>query len=119
MELSSEMIKNLSMDQLELLKELGELAKKEADYTKIIENNRRMSEKVGLARDREDSKCIAEDHEFDNLISVQAIYDREQIKLKIKSVFQALTDNGLGKLGIVKRQTENYGLQANKPDKDV
>lgn len=114
MELTSEMIKKLSMDQLELLKELGELAKKEADYTKIIDDNRRKSEKVGLARNREDSKCITEDHEFDNLISIQAIYDREQIKQKIKSILQTLIDNDLGELGIVKRQAGNYGIKIDK-----
>ena len=110
MELLPETIKSLSMDQLELLKELGELARKEADLTEIIENNRRMAEKAGLGRDREVAKSIMDDQEFDNLLSVQSIFEREQIKEKIKSILKALIDNGLGDLGLIQRQAPNYGV---------
>jgi len=110
MELTPEIITNLSMDQLELLKELGELAKKEADLTEIIENNRRMAEEAGFDRNRESADRIMDDHEFDNLLSVQTIYEREQIKNKIKSIMEALINNKLGNLDLIKRQAANYGI---------
>ena len=110
MELTPETITNLSLDQLELLKELGELAKKEADLTEIIENNRRMAEEAGFARNKEDAKSIMDDHEFDNLLSVQTIYEREQVKNKIKSILEALVNNKLGELDLIKRQAANYGV---------
>ena len=110
MELTPEIITNLSMDQLELLKELGELAKKEADLTEIIENNRRMAEEAGFNRNRESADRIMDDHEFDNLLSVQTIYEREQVKNKIKSIMEALINNKLGDLDLVKRQAANYGV---------
>lgn len=111
MELLPKMIKSLTMDQLELLKELGDLAKKEADLTEIIDNNRRMAEKAGLGRDREVAKRIMDDHEFDNLLSIQSIFEREQVKDKIKSIIKGLIDNGLGDLGLIKRQAPNYGVE--------
>jgi len=110
MELTPEIITNLSMDQLEFLKELGELAKKEADLTEIIENNRRMAEEAGFDRNRENAKRIMDDHEFDNLLSVQTIYEREQVRNKIKSIMEALINNKLGDLDLVKRQAANYGV---------
>jgi len=110
MELTPEIITNLSMDQLEFLKELGELAKKEADLTEIIENNRRMAEEAGFDRNRESADRIMDDHEFDNLLSVQTIYEREQVRNKIKSIMEALINNKLGDLDLVKRQAANYGV---------
>jgi hypothetical protein len=110
MELTPELIIKLNKDQMELLKELGELAKKEAELTKIIDDNRRMAEKVGLGRDREEAKSIMDDHEFDSLLSVQSVYEREQIKTKIRSVIQSLQNSGLGDLDLIKRQAKNYGL---------
>lgn len=117
MKLTPETIKKLSMDQLELLKELGELAKKEADLTKIIEDNRRMAEEAGFARDREMAKSIMDDHEFDNLLSIQTIYEREQIKNKIKSIITAIINNGLGELELIKRQAANYDVELSKDKK--
>ena len=111
MELTPEVIIKLNKDQMELLKELGDLAKKEADLTKIIDDNRRMAEKVGLGRDREEVKSIIDDQEFDNLLSVQSVYEREQIKIKIKSVIKSLIANGLKDLDLIKRQSENYGIE--------
>jgi len=114
MKLTPETIINLSMDQLELLKELGELAKKEADLTEIIENNRRMAEEAGFARNREIAKKIMDDHEFDNLLSVQSIYERAQVRNKIKSILEALINNKLGELDLIKRQAANYGIKLEK-----
>ena len=52
-----------------------------------------------------------DDHEYDNLQSVRLIYEREQIKGKIKSVLDALINAGLEKLDIIQRQAVNYGLK--------
>jgi hypothetical protein len=111
MELTPELIKNLSKEQLEFLTELGDLAGKEAALTEKIESNRRMAEKAGIGRDREVARSMMEDPDFDNLISIQLIYEREQVKTKIKSVLGLLIQAGLGELGIVKRQIANYNVE--------
>lgn len=110
MKLTPETIKKLSKEQLELLAELGDLAKKEADLTMNIENTRRQSEKAGLGRDREEVRSLLNDPEFDDLLSVRVMNEREQIRGKIKSVLQSLINAGLAGLDIVNRQTANYGL---------
>ena len=112
MKLTPEFIKELSKDHLELLTELGDLAKKEFDLTESIENNRRQAEKAGIGREREVAKRLMEDQEFDNLISIQLIYEREQVRAKIRSVFDSLISAGLGELDIIQRHAENYGLKA-------
>ncbi len=114
MELTPEVIKKLSKDQLELLKELGELAEKEFTLTEKIELNRRQAEKAGIGRERELPEHLMDDREYDNLISVQLIYEREQIKAKIRSVIDSLIISGLGDLGIIQRHAENYGINPNK-----
>lgn len=98
------------MDQLELLRELGDLAKKEANLTETIENNRRMAEKIGLGRDRGVAKTIKDDEEFDLLLSVQSIHEREQVRDRIRSIINSLIAAGLGDLDLIKRQAANYGV---------
>lgn len=114
MKLTPEFINKINTAQLELLDELGDLARKEAELNSIIEANRRQAEKVGLGRDRENIKSIVDDPEFDNLLSVKSIKEREQVKEKIKSVMQSLIDAGLGDLEILQRQAANYGLKIKK-----
>ena len=70
-----------------------------------------MAEKAGIGRDREVPKSLTDDPEFDNLMSIQLIYEREQVKTKIKSVLGLLIQAGLGELDIVKRQIENYQVE--------
>lgn len=111
MKLSPEFIRKLSVEQIELLTELGDLAKKEAQLTDLIETTRRQAEKVGLGRDREKVKNITDDPELEYLLSVSTIRDKEQVKDKIKSVLQSLISAGLGELDIVARQAINYDLK--------
>ena len=113
MELTSELIKNLGKEQLELLTELGELAAKEATITEQIELNRRQAEKAGIGREREIASRLMDDQEYDNLVSVQLIYEREQIRSKIQSVLKALISAGLGELDLIRRQAPNYGVELN------
>jgi hypothetical protein len=110
MELSPEVIKNLTKEQLELLIELSELADKEAGLTEQIDSNRRQAEKAGLNRDKEAANSLMEDHEYDNLLSVRLIYEREQVKTQIRSVLNSINNAGLGGLDIIQRQAANYGL---------
>ena len=114
MELTPKFIKNLTKEQLELLTELGDLAKKEADLTDSIETNRRQAEKAGMGREREVAKRLMDDPEFDNLISTQLIYEREQVRLKIRSVFDSLYNAGLGELDLLQRHAANYGFTPKK-----
>lgn len=114
MDLTPEYIKRLPQNQLELLKELGELAKKEYDLTEQINMNRRQAEKVGLNRDRESANRLMDDHEFDNLISIQSTYEREQVRGKIRSVLDSLIVAGMGELGIIQRHVKNYGIDMSK-----
>jgi hypothetical protein len=110
MELSPEVIKSLTKEQLELLIELSELAGKEAGLTEQIDSNRRQAEKAGLNRDKEAANSLMEDHEYDNLLSVRLIYEREQVKTQIRSVLNSIKNAGLGELDIIQRQAANYGL---------
>jgi hypothetical protein len=110
MKLTPETIKKLSREQLELLAELGDLAKKEAELTGNIEDTRRQAEKVGIGRNREEVRSLLDDPELDDLLSVRIINEREQIRGKIRSILQSLIDVGLKDLDIVNRQAANYGL---------
>lgn len=110
MELTPEFIKSLSKEQLELLTELGDLADKEAQLTEKIEGIRRTAEKAGIGREREVAKRLMDDPDFDRLLSVQLIFEREQIRDKIKSVMSLLVGAGLEDLGIIQRQAANYGV---------
>ncbi len=114
MKLTPESINKLNPGQLQLLDELGDLARKEAELNAIIEANRHQAEKAGIGRDRENLKSIIDDPEYDNLISVKAIKEREQVKEKIRSVMQSLIEAGLGELEILKRQAPNYGLKIDR-----
>jgi len=111
LKLTPEFIRTLSEEQIQLLLELGELAKKESDLTESIEVNRRQADKVGLGRDREKVKYLIDDPELEYLLSVNTIRDKEQVRDKIKSVLQSLISAGLGNLDIVERQAGNYGLK--------
>ena len=111
-ELTPELIKTLTPDKLELLIELGDLAKTEADLTDKIETIRRQEEPVGLARENRSSKAIYEDVEFDDLLSLRIIRERETIRDKIAGLIRLLIEAGLGDLGLVQRQMANYGIDA-------
>lgn len=113
MELTPELIKSLSKEQLELLTELGELAAKEATITEEVERIRRQAEKAGIGREREIASRIMDDPEFNNLVSVQLIYEREQIRSKIQSAIKSLINVGLGELDLIRRQAANYGIKGN------
>ena len=106
-----EIIRNLDPDQMELLVELGDLAKKEEELSVQIDTIRRQEEKVGLARNRRDAKAIHEDDEFVDLLSLGFVRDREIIREKIGGLLRSLIQAGLGDLGIIKRQAANYGIK--------
>jgi hypothetical protein len=110
MKLSPDFVRKLSTEQMELLTELGDLAKKESQLTELIEMTRRQADKVGLGRDREKTRSLMDDPEFEYLLTVGAIKEKEMIKDKIKSILQSLISVGLGELDIVARQAANYGL---------
>jgi len=113
-ELTPEIIKSLSNDQIELLAELGDLAKTEKDLTEKIENTRKESENVGLNRSNRATKSIFEDTNFDELLSIKSIREREAIRDKIAGLMQALIEAGLGDLALVQRQALNYGIDLSK-----
>jgi len=108
--LSPEIIKSLSPEQLELLVELGDLAKKESELTYQIESIRKQEEKVGLARDSRQTKAIHEDTEFVDLLSLRAVREREIIRDKISGLIRSLLDAGLEDLALIVRQAPNYGV---------
>jgi hypothetical protein len=109
-EITPEIIKALSSDQLELLIELGDLARKEEELTDQIETIRRQEEKVGLSRNHGRNKAIHEDEEFVDLLSLRAVKERSIIRDKITAHLRSLISSGLDDLGIVSRQAANYGL---------
>jgi glutamate mutase epsilon subunit len=115
-ELTPEIIKSLSNDQIELLAELGELAKSEKDLTEKIENTRKESENVGLNRSNRTTKALFEDTNFDELLSIKSIREREAIREKIAGLMQALIEAGLGDLALVRRQALNYGVELKKKE---
>lgn len=110
-ELTPDLIKSLTPEQMELLVELGDLARAEAELALKIEAVRRQEEKVGLAPDSGKSRAIHEDSEFVELLSLRAIKERAVIRDKIAGIIRSLVDAGLGDLGIVKRQAANYGVK--------
>ncbi len=111
MGLTPELIKKLTPDQMELLVELGDLAKKEEELSYQIDSIRRQEEKVGLSRDIRNAKAIHEDGEFVDLLSLRAIREREIIRDKIAGIIHSMIDAGLGELGLIKRQASNYGVK--------
>jgi len=115
-DLTPEIIKSLSNDQIELLAELGELAKAEKDLTEKIENTRKESENVGLNRSNRSTRAIFEDTNFDELLSIKSIREREAIRDKIAGLMQALIEAGLGDLALVRRQALNYGVDLKKKE---
>jgi len=110
-ELTLEVIKTLTPDQAELLIELGELAKKEEELTRVIEAIRRQEEKVGLKSDNRLTKAIYEDTEFDELLSLRAARERFAVQDKIAGILRSLVAAGLGDLTILCRQAANYGVR--------
>jgi hypothetical protein len=113
-DLTLELIKALTPDQVELLVELGELARKEFELTAQIDDIRRQEEKVGLRSNNRAVKAIYEDTEFDELLSLRAVRDRFAVQEKIATIIRALVSANLGDLAIVKRQAANYGLDLRK-----
>ena len=111
MGLTPETIKKLNPDQLELLVELGDLAKKEEELTLQIDTIRRQEEKVGLGRNNRNAKAIHEDDEFVELLSLRFIREREIIREKIGGLLRSLIDAGLGEMGLIQRQAANYGVK--------
>jgi hypothetical protein len=110
-ELTPEVIKSLTSDQAELLVELGELAKKEEELTQLIEAIRRQEEKVGLKPNNRITRAIYEDTEFDELLSLRAVRERFVVRDKIAGILRSLLTVGLGDLGVVQRQSDNYGVK--------
>jgi glutamate mutase epsilon subunit len=115
-DLTPEIIKSLSNDQIELLAELGDLAKAEKDLTEKIENTRKQSENVGLNRSNRSTRAIFEDTNFDELLSIKLIREREAIRDKIAGLMEALIEAGLGDLALVRRQALNYGVDLKKKE---
>jgi hypothetical protein len=110
-ELTPDIIKALTPDQIELLIELGDLARKEEELTGQIDDIRRQEEKVGLARNNHLNRAVHEDSSFVDLLSVRAVRERSIIREKLAGILRALIHVGLGDLGIVARQAANYGIK--------
>jgi len=110
-ELTPEFIKTLSTDQLELLVELGDLARKEEELNNQIESVRRQEEKVGLNRNHRTGRSVHEDAEFVELLTLKSVRERAIVREKIAGIIRSLVSNGLGGLGIVSRQATNYGIK--------
>ncbi len=110
-DLTPKLIKELTPEQVELLVELGELARKEFDLTAQIEAIRRQEEKVGLRSDHRSAKAIYEDTEFDELLSLRAVRERFAVQDKIAAIILSLIEAKLGDLAVVQRQATNYGIK--------
>ncbi len=115
-ELTPDFIKNLNADQVELLVELGDLAKLEWELTEKIEATRKQAEKVGLNRGARDTHAIHEDDDFDELLSLRSIREREIIRDRIAGLINTLIEAGLGDLSLINRQASNYGLNLKKKE---
>lgn len=113
-DLTPEIIRSLSDEQVELLVELGDVARKEWELTEKIEDMRKQAQKVGLDGGNRETRAIHEDNEFDELISLRAIREREVIREKIAGLMRAMKEAGLGDLGLINRQAANYGI-----DRDI
>jgi hypothetical protein len=111
MGLTPEAIKKLNPDQMELLVELGDLAKQEEDLTVQIDTIRRQEEKVGLVPKNRNARAIHEDEEFVDLLSLRFIREREMIREKIGGLLRSLIQAGLGDMGLIQRQAANYGVK--------
>ena len=109
-ELTPEVIKNLLPEQLELLAELGDLARTELELTAKIDATRKTAEKVGLNRDKGETKALHEDKDYDELLSIRSIKEREVIRDRISGMLKSLVEVGLGELSLVKRQAANYNI---------
>ncbi len=110
-ELTPDVIKTLTADQIELLIELGDLARKEEELTEQIDTIRRQEEKVGLQRNNRVNRSIHEDSSFVDLLSVRAVRERSIIREKISGILRSLVHVGLADLGVVARQASNYGIK--------
>lgn len=115
-DLTPEIIKKLTDEQVELLVELGDLAKTEWELAEKIENTRKQAQKVGLDGGSRETKAIYEDNEFDELLSLRAIREREFIREKIAGLMRAMRDAGLGDLGLIGRQAANYGMDPKRQE---
>ena len=115
-ELTPDIIKKLNNEQLELLLELGDLAKSEWELTGKIDEMRKQAEQVGWKGGEKETKAIHEDNEFDDLISLRLIRDREMIRDKIAALMKSVIDAGLGDLGLIVRQAVNYGVEPRKKE---
>jgi len=112
--LTPEIIKNLNNEQVELLLELGDLARIELELTAKIEEVRKQSEKVGWKNGEGKTSAVHEDSEFDELISLKFIREREIIRDKIGALLKSVAAAGLGDLGLIERQGPNYGINKDK-----
>jgi hypothetical protein len=110
-ELTPDIIRTLTADQIELLIELGDLARKEGDLTAQIDSIRRQEEKVGLARNSKVNRAVHEDSTYVDLVSVRFVRERSVIREQIAGILRSLIHEGLSDLGIVARQAANYGVQ--------
>lgn len=115
-DLTPEIIKSLSNDQVELLLELGDLAKSEWELTGKIDEMRKQAEKVGWKEGTGETKAIHEDNEFDELISLRLVREREIIRGKIATLMKAVSEAGMGDLGLIVRQAPNYGVDLKKKE---
>lgn len=114
--LTPDIIKKLNNDQVELLLELGDLAKSEWELTGKIDQMRKQAEKVGWNGGKSETKAIHEDNEFDELISLRFVREREMIRDKISALMKTIADAGLGDLGLINRQARNYGVDFKKKE---
>lgn len=114
--LTPEIIKNLTDEQVELLVELGDLAKKEWELTEKIEDLRKQAQKVGLDTGNRKTRAIHEDNEFDELLSLRLIREREMIRNKVAGLMKSISDAGLEDLGILQRQAPNYDVDLSRKE---
>ena len=114
--LTPDIVKNLNSEQVELLIELGDLAKSEWELTGKIDDMRKQAERVGWKDDKSETKAIHEDNEFDELISLRLVREREMIRSKISALMKSVADAGLGDLGLIIRQASNYGVDLKKKE---
>jgi hypothetical protein len=114
--LTPDIIKNLNNDQVELLLELGDLAKSEWELTGKIDDMRKQADKVGWKGKEAETKAIHEDNEFDELISLRLVREREIIRDKIAALMKSISDAGMGDLDLIVRQAPNYGIDLKKKE---
>lgn len=108
--LTPDFIKNLTDEQVELLVELGDMARTEWELTGKIEDLRKQGQKVGLDSGNRITKAIHEDNEFDELLSLRLVREREIIRDKIAGLMKLISEAGLEDLGLILRQASNYGV---------